>query len=263
MRIIDVHTHAFEDAIAARAIRQIEQMANIQARLDGRIAALLASMDAAGVEASVVLSIATKPEQTAKIFDWCKRIAAPRIIPFASVHPADPAAEDWVKRIADAGLRGIKLHPYYQDFDMAEPRCLTLYRRIAACGLVLMVHAGFDVAFPRARVADAARMRRVLEAVPELKLVVTHLGGWEDWDEAERLLIGLPVYIEPSMSLATLPPARAREMLMRHPMDKLLFGTDSPWSDQSGDLARVRGLNLQADRLEALLGGNAARLLNL
>ena len=69
MRILDAHTHAFADAIAARAIRQIEQMGNIQARLDGRIAALLASMDAAGIDASVVLTIATKPEQTAIIFD--------------------------------------------------------------------------------------------------------------------------------------------------------------------------------------------------
>lgn len=262
MRIVDAHTHAFADAIAARAIKQLQRMGNINARLDGSIAALLASMDASGIETSVVLTIATKPEQTAVIFDWCKRIATPRIIPFASVHPADAAAEGWIERIADAGLRGIKLHPYYQAFDLIEPRCLALYRRIATRGLVLMVHTGFDIAFPRERVADAARVRRVLEAVPDLKLVVTHLGGWGDWDEAERLLIGLPVYLEISMSSALLPLDRLREILMRHPMNRLMFGTDSPWADQFEDLARVRALDLPDDRLTALLGGNAVRLLS-
>ncbi len=262
MRIIDMHTHAFADAIAARAIGRLEQMSNAKAYLDGRIASLLTSMDAAGIEASAVLTIATKPEQAAVILEWCKSVASPRIIPFASVHPDDPAAEGWVERIADAGLRGIKLHPYYQGFDMAEARCLALYRRIAARGLVLTMHTGFDIAFPHERVADAARVRRVLEAVPELKMVVTHLGGWQDWDEAERLLIGLPLYLEISMSSSTLPPARMREILMRHPLDRLMFGTDSPWADQSVELARLRALDLPQDRLAALLGGNAVRLMN-
>ena len=54
MRIIDFHTHAFPDPIAARAMPQLEAEGNIEAALDGRLASLLRSMDAAGIDAAVV-----------------------------------------------------------------------------------------------------------------------------------------------------------------------------------------------------------------
>ena len=34
--------------------------------------------------------------------------------------------------------------------------------------------------------------------------------------------------------------------MMRHPLDRLLFGTDSPWAVPTEDLARVRALGLPA-----------------
>jgi len=46
-------------------------------------------------------------------------------------------------------------------------------------------------------------------------------------------------------------------------MDKILFGTDSPWQDQAADLAEIRSLGLTPDEQAAVLGGNAARLLGL
>ena len=58
-----------------------------------------------------------------------------------------------------------------------------------------------------------------------------------------------------------MPAAEARTMILAHPADRMLFGTDSPWSDQTAELARWRALGLPEDRLAAALGGNAARLL--
>ncbi len=90
---IDVHTHAFPDRLAARAIAALEAGApSCRAFLDGRLASLVASMDRAGIETSVVASIATKPEQFPAILAWSREIASPRIVPFASVHPDDPQA---------------------------------------------------------------------------------------------------------------------------------------------------------------------------
>ena len=58
-----------------------------------------------------------------------------------------------------------------------------------------------------------------------------------------------------------MPVAEARAMILAHPADRILFGTDSPWSDQAAELARWRALGLPEDFLAAALGGNAARLL--
>ena len=58
-----------------------------------------------------------------------------------------------------------------------------------------------------------------------------------------------------------MPIAEARAMILDHAPGYILFGTDSPWSDQTAELARWRNLGLPDDVLAAALGGNAARLL--
>jgi predicted TIM-barrel fold metal-dependent hydrolase len=130
-------------------------------------------------------------------------------------------------------------------------------------GLVVVCHTGYDVSFPHDRICDAARVRRLLDALPDLKFVASHLGGWMDWDEAERLLIGQPIDIEISLSPNYLPPGRLRELLLRHPADRLHFGSDWPWTRHGEQVARLEALQLPADRMQALMGGNSARLLGL
>lgn len=259
--IIDFHTHAFPDSIADRAMAQLQQEGKIEAALDGHVSSLLKSMDAAGIERSVVVSIATKPDQFSSILRWSEAIRSPRLIPFPSIHPADSQAEAHVDEIARAGFKGIKLHPYYQDFVIDDPALDPIYRWIAARGLLLLVHTGFDFAFPRRRIADPVRIRRVLERHPDLKWVATHLGAWADWSEVRSRLIGRPIYLELSFSLQYMTPELAGALLMEHPAEYVLFGTDSPWVGQSETLAQVRALRLPAEREAALLGGNAQRLL--
>lgn len=263
MQIIDFHAHAFPDAVAPRAIPLLEQEGHVTAMTDGTTAGLLESMDAAGIDRSVVASIATKPQQFEPILKWSTAIASDRLLPFPSVHPEaeDPVGE--VRRIAEQGFRGIKMHPYYQDFDLDEERLLPLYRAVAEEGLALLMHTGFDIAFERIRKADPVRVVRVLDAVADLRLVTSHWGAWEDWDEVERHLLGRPVWMDVSFALQFHPPERSRDWILAHPKEYILFGTDSPWSEQAATLDYVRSLGLDADLETAILGGNAMRLLGL
>ncbi len=263
MLIIDAHTHVFPDAIAERAVPRLAKEGNVKAWLDGKATSLLASMDRAGIARSVICSIATKPEQFAPILKWSQAIASDRLVPLGSVHPADPDAVAHVRAIRDAGFKGIKLHPYYQDFDLDEERLMPIYQAMADCGLVVVMHTGFDVAFPRVRKADPVRILNVIRRFPALKFVATHLGAWEDWDEVKARLLGLPVTLEISCALEGLSREQARAMIMAHPADRMLYGTDSPWNDQAEVLARVHALDLPADRLERMLGINAAELFGL
>jgi uncharacterized protein len=259
--IIDFHAHAFPDALAARAISQLEHGGGVKAFLDGRVSSLLGSMDSAGIGTSVICSIATKPEQFDPILKWSRQIASERIVPLPSIHPKGPDSVGQVRRVAEAGLAGIKLHPYYQDFDLDDESLFPLYRAIDEYGLLLVCHTGFDFAFPRDRKADPVRIRRVVERVPGLKLVATHMGAWDDWDEVERHLIGHPISMDISLSLDLLGPKRARDMILAHPADRVLFGTDSPWGSQSETIQSLRALGLGEERENAILWGNAQVLL--
>ena len=261
--IIDFHTHAFEDTLAAKAIPFLEKEGHIHAVTDGRAASLIASMDRAGIARSIVCPIATKPSHFDGIRSWARQIRTtqPRLEMLLSIHPDDPDALTHINETADEGFKGVKFHPYYQRFTIDDPRLFPLYKQLAERGLFAVFHTGFDIAYPPHRICDPIRVRHVIDAIPTFKFVATHLGGWHDWENARRYLIGQPVYIETSFALYELPPAVARAMILDHPADRILFGSDSPWASQSEELARWRTLDLPEDRLAAALGGNAAQLL--
>ena len=254
---------AFPDAIAARAVPQLAAEAQVEAANGGTIAELLESMDRAGVMQSWICSIATKPPQFDSIAAWSRSIASERLIPFLSVHPDAPDPAGRVHQAAEMGFRGLKLHPYYQQFSVDEPSVDPIWRAAAETGLIVLCHAGFDPGFPHDPIASPSRLRRVLDAHPGLRLIAAHLGGWLQWDEVFAHLLGQPVWIDVSASIALLGPERSRDLLLAHPPTHLLFGSDSPWFDQSRAVAELKALALPAALERAILFDNARALLAL
>ena len=263
--IIDFHTHAFPDALADRAIKALleegQKMYDVNAYLDGRISSLIGSMDRNGIDKSVICSIATKPSQFNPIFTWSKQVMSDRIIPFPSLHPEAENAEDQVRRIRAEGFKGVKFHPYYQDFSIDEERLFPIYRQLEREGLIVVVHTGFDLAFERVRKADPIRIINVLDRFPGLRLVTTHLGSWEDWDEVEKHMMGRNIYMEISFSLDCMDRETARKIILNHPKDHVLFGSDSPWADQEQAITLLKSLELGEERERLILRDNALKLL--
>lgn len=265
-RVIDFHTHAFPDDLAPRALEAL-QTPRYRPHTDGTVSGLVRSMDEAGVDAAVVCSIATAPKQMRPILEWSAAIASERLVPFASVHPEaeDPARA--VREAARAGLKGIKLHPQYQRFFVDDPRVFGIYAAAADCGLVVLLHAGYDLAFPTDPRAQPHRIAAVARKFPGLRLVAAHLGGWKDWDAVLRHLAGTDVYLDTAFSVGggedDVPPDLLRRLLDSHSPDRLLFGTDSPWRVPAAEVRALRALDLPPEALAKVLGGNALRLLGL
>jgi len=265
MNAIDVHTHAFPDALAERAIGELEAAAaDWRAVGSGTVGGLLASMDAAGVDVSVPCAIATKPDQAAGILRWCCDIRSDRIDPFPSVHPRTPDAAGWVRRIAGEGFSGLKLHPMYQDFHVDDARMDEIYGQAAEVGLAVTLHSGRDIAFPQDDNRSApVCLGRVIDRFPHLTLICTHLGGWRSWDQVRRHLVGRGpnVYLETSFSIRLLGPRRAADLIRAHGVERVMFGTDWPWCDQNEGVQDIGGLGLNEKETGAILRSNAAKLL--
>ncbi len=262
-RIIDIHTHAFPDSLAKRAMAQLHSECDVKSYLDGTVGSLLRSMDEAGIEKSVLCCIATKPTQFEPILNWSIQIRSERIIPFPSVHPSDSQLPDKIQKIADNGFIGVKIHPYYQNMVIDEPRYDLLYKSIIENKLILVLHAGYDIAFPREEKAGPRQILRVLERFSELKLITTHMGGWFQWDEVEKYLIGKPIYIETSVSFDYLGAKRMEKMLEKHHSDCLLFGTDSPWDDQKKAVLNIENLISDESLKKKIFYKNSAKLLGI
>lgn len=259
--IVDFHTHAFPDTVAAKAIPALEKAGNIKAHTSGTVDSLLNSMDRAGIDRSVICSIATRPEQFDAILEWSQGIQSKRLIPLPSIHPADPDCVKKVHTVHQKGFKGIKMHPYYQDFFIGEERLHPIYQALSETGLLLVIHCGYDIGFPRSRCADPAQILKLHQNFPELRLITTHFGGWDIWDEVEEMLIGRDIFMEISFALQYLSMEQVQRMLHNHPAEYLLFGSDSPWVDQTEYLARLNDLQLNTNLLTAITGENALTLL--
>ena len=259
--IIDFHAHAFPDDVAASAIPYLEEEGDIRALHDGRIASLLNLMDRDGVEKSVICCIATRPSQFTAIMDWSKHIRSERIVPFPSFHPLDPHAVAHISIISKEGFKGIKMHPYYQQFFLDDEKLFPAYEKISELGLILVMHTGFDIAFPRIRRCDPRQILNVMNRFPELRMVTTHLGAWQQWAEVEDLLAGKKIYMDVSYTLDQLDAARARRIILKHPKEYILFGTDSPWSGARDTCKHLQALELGKEREELILRKNGLALL--
>jgi uncharacterized protein len=261
--IVDFHTHAFPDDLSERVIKMLEEEGGVKAHLDGKISSLLSSMDNCGIEKSVICNIATNPSQFHSILKWCKEIISERIIPFPSFHPYDPHFNERIDAIKHAGFKGIKFHPYYQNFTIDEEKLLPVYEKISHENLILVMHTGFDFAFPLIRIADPEKIFRIVDMFPSLKLVTTHLGAWKQWEEVEKFLLGKPTYMEISFSLDFLDDGNAvKNIFLNHPPEYIIFGTDSPWTDQQKTLSLLRTLRLGEEKEKLILRENAINLLN-
>lgn len=266
MHVIDFHTHIFPDRIAKQAVAALaEESGEYVPRTDGTLKGLLASMDHAGVSLSVVANIATRPSQMLPIFEFCRHIAGERIIPLISVHPDNPMDEVGMlfARAAEAGIRGVKLHPMYQGFAIDDRKMYPLYQLIAHYGFFVVFHTGYDMAFPGNTQADVERVRSIADLFKDLTIVCTHVGGWRQWDRSGALGKYGNVYTETSITLSEIDDDRFISALSHFDEDRVMFGSDSPWSDQKETLERTLRLNISDRMKEKLLYSNAARFLGI
>ncbi len=281
--LIDMHTHAFPQKIAASTLEKLSAASHTRPFTNGTSAGLEASMRRAGLDVSLVLPVATAARQVEHINDSAAQMnqafAQTGIFSFGCIHPDFEGWRAELKRVKSLGLKGIKLHPVYQNVDFDDPRYLRILCYAGELGLVVVTHAGLDVGFPGVVRCSPAMARRALAQAGPVKLVLAHMGGWRCWDEVLEQLPGTGAYIDTSFSVGKMCPLedgyyRPEELdLLASPSflklvrafgpERVLFGSDSPWSGQKESLAWVRAQPLEAEEKAAILGGNGEKLLGL
>ncbi|MDZ4170281.1 MAG: amidohydrolase family protein [Coriobacteriia bacterium] len=262
--MVDIHTHAFADDIAPRAIPALLESARgeLTAHYDGTIDGLVAAMDRSGVDISVIQPVATKPGQVRAINDWAAAQASKRIVPFGAMHPEleDPARE--IARMRALGLKGFKLHPEHQSFSPSEPRLRALFEATQDAGMIVLFHAGADVIHPTVNGTPEA-FAALIDSFPRLTVVLAHLGGFREWEGVAEHLAGRDVWLDTSYTPGHLPDDEFVALVRAHGAHRVLFGSDGPWTDAGSEIAHLRSLPLTDAELESMLGTNARRLLML
>ena len=262
--IIDFHTHCFPDRIAQRAIEKLKFVSgNLEPFYDGTVSGLKDTMKKEGIATSVVLNIATNPHQQKNVNDFAASINNKKdIFAFGSVHPDSPDALYELERIKDMGLLGVKLHPDYQGFEIDDEKMIPIYKKISSLGLITSFHAGQDYGYPPPYKAMPKAFLKALGHF-DTPVIAAHWGGAGAGDDVLKYLCGENVYFDLSLGYFMMPKYYGLTILEKHPTDKLLFGTDSPWHTPSQELGFLSSLSLSDGEYEKITSKNAKKLLGI
>lgn len=284
MRVIDIHTHTFPEKIASRAITSLQAKSHTAAFTDGTLASLTRSMSEAGITYSVIQPVATKPEQVIHVNDSSiainERFPETGIMSFGAMHPEFEGYGAELERLLRSGIRGIKLHPVYQGVRADDERYIRILRKAGELGMIVLLHAGYDIGFPGNDYALPERIAAALREAGDVSVILAHMGGWRAWREAEEVFSGGDVYIDTAFSLGEFEPLNdgyygSREecrmldgeefvkMVHAFGAERVLFGTDSPWSSQSETLREIDALPLTEDEKYRIFYDNSASMLSL
>ena len=280
--IIDFHTHTFPDSIAAKAVDSLSKKAHITAHTDGTVNGLLTSMDKSGIDISVLLPVATSARQVESINNHALRTNEEfegRLISFGCIHPEYSGYKKELRRLKEDGIKGIKIHPVYQDEDIDGKAFLDIIYAACENDLIVITHAGLDIGFPGINRCSPKKCRNVINTIGEFKFVLAHMGGWNNWDEVPLYLGDTSAYLDTSFSSGRIQALsdgywddKDKEMLDKESFLKLikcfgpsgiLFGTDSPWSEQKASVEYMKSLGLEEDDLKKIFYQNACTLLGI
>ena len=265
-KIIDVHAHAYPDALAHKAMDGLCKVnSGTVPAADGTIAGLIHAMDRGGIAACCMLPIATRPKQAASILKWVSGLLeqyTSRIIPFGSVHPFSDNFEKELEGFKKAGIKGIKLHPMYQDFAADDRRAFPVYEALQAMGFIVLFHAGYDIAYPESRNASADKFVVIMDNFPKMKIIAAHMGGWKKYREVRDILCGRKIWMDTSF-INEIPSPLRKEIFSSHDMEKFLFGTDCPWAYPENLSALIESFpELSENDKEKIFHINAEKLLH-
>lgn len=282
LRVIDLHTHTFPDRIAASAIAHLSKESGTSPFTDGTVGDLRRSMKEAGVDLSVALPVVTNPGKTGRINSVAaeenETAAETGILSFAGIHPEVEDLNAEFRLIEKLGFRGIKLHPDYYGVKFDDRRILRIIDRASELGLVVITHAGKDIGLYPPSCCPVDSILRVVDELHPPKLVLAHMGGWNDWEEVEEKLAGREIYVDTAFALGEIAwtsPETAHhgfrqlsdEAFVRLARaigtDRVLFGSDSPWAEQKDYVNRITAMPFTEEEKQAIFAGNARRLLGI
>lgn len=260
---IDFHTHLFPDKLAEKTVEHLAKISGYKPNSNATSSGNINIMDKYNIDKSVVCNIATNVKQTENV----NRFAAEtdkndRFVSFGSVHP-DCDFEYYLDFLKERGIKGIKLHPDYQGFFIDDKKLNRLYEAVLRRDFVLIFHTGVDEGIGEPVHATPERIKNVISVFRGERVVFAHMGGFKMSESAMELLCSEPIFFDTSCNERFVPFDFFEGMVKAHGTDKVLFGTDLPWSDPAVGLERIRKLNISEEEKEMILGKNAERLLRL
>ncbi len=267
MEIFANHAHVFPDDV----------------RQEGSIESLLRLMDTCEIARAVCFAPHRHKMRElgyAEPNRWLAEAIAdePRLVGFANINPTEQDAVQRLELSLDIGLVGCKLHPAMDRYDVLDPRAMDFYAAAEEHAVLLDFHVGPH--WYRIQHYHPLKFDEIAFAFPRLPMVLEHLGGLPFYHDVLAVLgnnlpLGRPGHLFGGITsvlnrelqkLWYLGIERVAEAIFILGEDMPIYGLDFPYNPVElvqAELAQLRTLELSAEGLGKLFGGNLERAINI
>jgi predicted TIM-barrel fold metal-dependent hydrolase len=208
----------------------------------------------------------------ARLAAECQKHGPGFLIPFGSINLAWPDWQEDLRRCHEAyKMPGIRIYPGYQPFDLDHPGMERLVKMTSERGLVLQVVFGMEdprVHHPIINVGPVTfgPLLKVVNGTPNAKVELLHFPGSSRGEDLSQFMRNANTVMDISRlegngavgrmigTAEGLPSARV-------PVNKLVFGSHAPYFPLETALLKLMESPLDAEQLQAIMQGNARRLL--
>ena len=183
------------------------------------------------------------------IADYCRE-HADRMVGFAGIDPTEDDALDQITHVTQTlGLSGLCLCPAAQDFHPSDTQAMAVFEKAAALRLPVVFYPGTHLS-PKTKMEYARPhlLDEVARSFPNLKIVISHLGY--PWVDEAIVLLGKHQNVFADIAALLRRPWVAYDALVRahqfHVLDKLLFGSDFPFTTAGECIETLYTINQMA-----------------
>jgi predicted TIM-barrel fold metal-dependent hydrolase len=170
-----------------------------------------------------------------------------KLIGFCSVDPHDAdAIEQLDHAVKRLGLRGLKVGPIYQNIHPQDERFLALMARAEALGVPVLIHQGTTFCSNVSlELANPILLQPIALKFPKLRMLIAHMG--HPWIAETLVLIRKHPHFYTDISALYYRPWQFYNALVTAMeygvLDKLLFGTDYPFTTPASTIAALKKVN--------------------
>ncbi len=259
--IIDFHTHIYPTTLARRAMavagREHDEFEKLPVKEN-----LWKRMEEEGIALSVVQHVTSKPATQTDVNRFAKEIVRTNVISFGGLHPDCEYVLEEIEKLKDMNMAGVKFHPPFQRVHLDDEKYIPMWQRINHLRFPVLIHCG------RARGEGEydllpSGVAKIMKYLPDVPVVLAHMGGRSGNPEEEKILFGLPenVYIDTAMSAERQEMADFERLAAAMGPERVVFGSDFPYGTQKAAIAFIRNSGFSENEKAMMLGGNAAKIL--
>ncbi len=256
--IIDAHTHIGFNKVCDSTVKE-----------------LLASMKRAGIDKALVFAADINDLPTERLLTEIaphrdKLYPIGSISPLSSKLPSLKKVEQWLSR---KQIHGLKFYPGYEYFYPADASLRPYLKLLAKYNRPAIFHSGDTysrVGMAKLKYAQAIHIDDLATELPELKIVIAHVGYPWVIDAAEVCYKNKNVYVDCSGfcygAFNAKQRVHFRDILQEferisNARDRIIFGTDWPIGDQTSYLHAVQ--SIMGKNYPKLYSKNAINLFGL